>query len=57
MLPDWIRINKKGKYVCNIDPCGCERCGYQWYPKIDLDGEVLIEMCPYCKSNYWNKKR
>jgi len=32
----------------------CERCGYEWQPRItDRDPRV----CPYCKSPYWNSKR
>jgi len=31
----------------------CKRCEYKWLPRSD----VLPEVCPKCKSPYWNKLR
>ncbi len=33
----------------------CERCGHEWIPR--QDGEHEPEVCPGCKSPYWNKPR
>lgn len=32
----------------------CERCGYEWFPRITTD-EPLV--CPGCNSPYWNTPR
>lgn len=32
----------------------CERCGYEWERRME-DG--MPKQCPYCKTNYWNKKK
>ena len=32
----------------------CERCGHEWVPR-DINREP--EVCPKCKSPYWNIKR
>ena len=32
--------------------CTCERCGHDWQPK----EEKKPQMCPKCKSLYWNQK-
>jgi predicted Zn-ribbon and HTH transcriptional regulator len=32
----------------------CERCEYEWVPRI-IEDEPRI--CPKCKSPYWNKPR
>jgi hypothetical protein len=34
--------------------CRCERCNYEWIPR---NLQVEPEMCPKCKSPYWNKPR
>ena len=31
----------------------CTRCGHVWYPRQPQNPEV----CPKCKSPYWNKPR
>jgi hypothetical protein len=32
----------------------CCRCKYRWIPNKQIENVLL---CPYCRSNYWNKKR
>jgi len=34
--------------------CICERCGYEWEPRLE---NRLPVKCPRCQSSYWNKKR
>lgn len=31
----------------------CKRCNHKWRPRFD----ELPEICPDCKSPYWNKER
>jgi len=33
----------------------CERCGYKWVKRPSTPGDP--EVCPSCKSFYWNKPR
>lgn len=38
----------------------CNRCGYEWWPRISREGKTIIpKTCPKptCKSKYWNKER
>lgn len=53
-LPNWIHWSKaKGHYVL-IDPVVCQRCdGDPWYPRIDSNGNLKLNMCPHCKSKLW----
>ena len=30
----------------------CERCGYEWVPRVED-----IKRCPGCKSPYWQKPK
>lgn len=32
----------------------CERCPHEWIPR---NPDELPEVCPKCKSPYWNKPR
>jgi len=58
MLPDWISCALLiDNYVTTLKPCKCERCAYEWYPRINRYGEIHINTCPACKSIYWNKPR
>lgn len=36
-----------------VTVCTCERCGHKWQPK-DSDKP---QMCPKCKSLYWNEPK
>jgi uncharacterized OB-fold protein len=31
----------------------CNRCMHSWFPRSEIGPEV----CPRCKSPYWNKER
>jgi DNA-directed RNA polymerase subunit RPC12/RpoP len=33
----------------------CERCGHEWIPRSEHDGEPLL--CPKCKSRRWDTPR
>lgn len=32
----------------------CYRCGHKWVPR---DIKEIPEICPYCKSPYWQKPK
>jgi len=57
-LPDWVQWSKeKGHYVL-LQPCICLRCkGDPWYPRINHDGTMKLNICPHCKTPYWNKPK
>ena len=43
-----------------VEQLECNRCFYQWFPRINRDGKTVIpQVCPNpsCKSKYWNKER
>jgi hypothetical protein len=43
-----------------VERLSCYRCGYKWWPKIALDGTIIIpRTCANkkCKSPYWFKPR
>ena len=36
----------------------CERCHHKWLPRFkDVDPKHQPQVCPKCKSPYWNKPR
>lgn len=54
-LPDWIKWSKSKGYYVIIDPLVCKRCNDNpWYPRINSNGNLKLNMCPHCKSALWN---
>ena len=37
-----------------LDGYKCERCGHEWIPR---NKEEYPNVCPKCKSPYWDKPR
>ena len=39
----------------------CERCNWQWSPRVIRQGEEMLiiepKACPNCKSSQWNEPR
>src|SRR5262249_1814059 len=35
----------------------CERCGHEWIPRGESDGEPATCPNPKCRSPYWNRPR
>ena len=35
--------------------CRCQRCDYRWKPRVYVSGKPNV--CPSCKSPYWNKEK
>lgn len=46
------------KKKITIEKLECNRCHHSWWPRINnQDKTVIPEVCPKCKSRYWNKER
>jgi hypothetical protein len=48
------------KKVIKVKQLECNRCHYQWYPRINRECKIVIpSVCANtkCKSPYWNKER
>ena len=57
-LPNWIHyVSMTDSFETDLKPCKCERCAYEWYPRIDVNGYLSLKMCPKCKSKLWNKSK
>jgi hypothetical protein len=52
-IPSWIKHDDKG-YFTNLEPCKCERCKIKWFPRVDKDGTLKLNICPDCKTKLWN---
>ena len=55
-LPGWIAFNQAKGYYTLIEGVTCQRekCGFYWFPRIDYDGNLKLNICPKCKSKLWN---
>jgi predicted Zn-ribbon and HTH transcriptional regulator len=57
MIPDWMYYvpgYDHNHYYVNLEPCKCDRCAYQWYPRIKMSGKIILNTCPKCRSKLWN---
>lgn len=55
---EWFDYDERWDGTCprcglNIDSFKCSRCGRVWKPKHG----GIPELCPRCKSPYWNRER
>jgi predicted Zn-ribbon and HTH transcriptional regulator len=47
-----------GQFKKEITGWKCERCGHEWLSRDALKAKAsLPEVCPKCKSPYWNTPR
>lgn len=42
-----------GKVKFTVTGYRCERCDYQWIPRL----KSYPKVCPHCKTPYWDKPR
>lgn len=58
MFPDWINyVTMTDSYETTLNPCKCDRCKFEWYPRINRYGEIKLNICPKCKSKLWNEPK
>ena len=55
-------VMRRERYTGACPKCGtpmrmmrCSRCGHEWLPR--TWGRELPNVCPKCKSKYWNRER
>jgi len=60
-LPDWIIPNTENDdhhIRFSLKPLYCTNCKHTWYPKIKIDGTILVPgTCPVCRTKAWRKIR